>query len=270
MSFEIIKTEYTQGLIGNSDYGSRVRVVMRSPTHFLFSGYGLHYRIRSSKFFDRGTIARDAKRKTLECPEVSDRIDKLFGDGATNALIQSTMKRGYGTVLVNGGGDALPLPRNDARKLHDTQYGEITPYYDVMAELSKEHCLQCGKPLRIQTAHHHVPWLVDQNKAIRTLEQCQRLSNHPVVAMHGVSSNRSPEYWPNVEWFETWDGESYQQEIFCSDKCAATYGFRAAAELPHLLVGGERKKHALVPRQNINHGDEEVRTFLLDGKPVRY
>ena len=43
MSFEIVKTEYTNGQVGGTDYGSRVRVVMRAPERFLISGYGLRH-----------------------------------------------------------------------------------------------------------------------------------------------------------------------------------------------------------------------------------
>jgi len=131
------------------------------------------------------------------------------------------------------GGDILPLPHHEAGKIHRALYEAASP--DLVIDVGDQYCLQCGKKLRVYTQNNHLDGLDDNGP--KTLEDCQRLSNHQVVALHGVGQQH-PKHWKNIGWFETWDGESYQDHVFCSDKCAAIYGRRAAEELPHLPVGG--------------------------------
>lgn len=256
-SFEVVPTEYTDGTINGSIYTSKCRVVARAPHAFMFVGYGLNIVSRDdggNHFRDR-KIAPDAKRATLEAEGMREKIDSKLGEGAHAAVMQTFGKRGMGTVLLNGGGKKLRLPHAEAGKLKAAEYSAVSPTTAIEFEGQKT-CIQCSKALRPRCASHRLAPnpLLDENHP-RTLEDCQRLTNYPVVGLFGYGSNQPREWWPFVSSFYTWDGESYEQEHFCSDRCAAVYGLRAAQELPHLEAGGQPAKKPFVPSESHSHYD---------------
>jgi hypothetical protein len=166
-------------------------------------------------------------------------------------------RKGFGTVLLEGGGAKLRLPAAEASKLHYEAYAAVTPTTELHSEGQKT-CMQCGKHLRPSYSSHRMasdPTL-DPNHP-RTIEDCQRLTNHPVMGLYGYGSNQPREWWPFVSSFYTWDGESYEQDHFCSDRCAAVYGRRAAQQLAALEVGGVPEKKEWVRQESVNHYDVE-------------
>lgn len=238
-NFKQVPTEYAYGTYAGADYGSRIRVLMRSDKAVMFVGYGVNLHPRDAhSYTSTRKIANAAKRTELSTPEVRAKIIAAFGEGADEAAILAATTRGQGTVLVDGGGDRLPLPHAVQSKLTAERYAAATPTFNGEVPPKKK-CRQCEDDLRPVTIRH---WLSNGPKPSddqpTTVEQCQRLSNFPVVAVHGCGSNYPEEWWPYVEWFETWDGESYHDPNFCSDRCAAVYGRRALAELPPLEPGG--------------------------------
>ena len=258
--FKIIKTEYAHGSLNGVDYGSQVRVLMRSAIAILYVAYGLNGTKRNSYHWNNIAIAPDAKRATLERPDIRAKIVALFGEGADEAALATTKTRGMATALFDGGGDPLPLPNHVQRANGQARYASATA--TRRAYPVGKTCLQCGEPLKIDTVRHFLGYELKENHP-RTIEDCQRLTNELVVAVHGYDIRQDKDRWPLVERFETWDGESYDYDTFCSDQCAATYGRRAAAELPTLPVGGTcaDPRHLRHRRAHVDH--YEPKTDML-------
>jgi hypothetical protein len=252
---EVIPTEYTRGSIAGANYGSRARVVLRSPDAFIFVALGVHMTPRgSNSYHDTKAVCEKANVENFSRPEVRARIVEMFGEGADEAVLMTTRKKGYGTVLFNGGGKRLPLPDEEMRVLRQKNYDAVSPNTTLSPE-GAQTCLQCGKPLRLHTIKH---WFASPNsdeKPPTTVEELQRLTNYPIVRVSGFGSNKPEEWWPYIEYFETWDGESYEDDTFCSDRCAAVYGRRAAAELTPLPEGGEAPTRARNEHESIRHYD---------------
>lgn len=251
-----IKTEYTHGSIGGVDYGSRARVLMRSPDALMFVAYGVNIAQKGVCGHPEKLCER-ASSECLNTPRVRDRIETIFGKGAADAAILSLSKKGLGTVLFNGGGDKLPLPSADARVVHQNRYESITPSRDLPPE-QVETCLQCSAPLRLATTHHRFTFPNSPEKPPTSIDELQRLTNYPIVRMRGFPSNSPEEWWPYIEYFDTWDGESYLDDTFCSDQCAAIYGRRAAAELDRLPANGKPPTRVYKSRDTVYHYDQEA------------
>lgn len=264
--FQIIPRENAYGVIAGVDHGSKVRVMVRSPSHVLFNGFGGHIWTRGSEhhqslktlFRDRPTAARyDAAR---------EKIDAAFGEGATDYVMRAW--RDHQTILVDGGGEPLKLPNLERSAQMHAAYDAVKPDWEADLTGRQKTCLQCGGPLRPDTDHHRMGHAILPEHP-RTVEDCQRLTNHPVIAVHGYGVNQHARYGL-IAWFETWDGESYLDLDFCGDKCAATYGRRAAQELPLLEVGGQpvRRQHRI--RDDVQHHEVEERTIAMaDGSTIR-
>ncbi len=268
MSYEIVKTEYAYGSFHGVDYGSKIRIVMRSSEAILFVGYGLNIDTRAYRGSSGSKkIADKAKRELVEMPKVREIIIRYFGDGADEAALAALATRGMGTVLFNGGGDPLPLPRVEQSKAHREAYSAITPTAHVKFPEVKT-CIQCGTPLRLSTVHHHLEDIPKEGHP-KTMDECQRMTNFPVSAVHGFGSEKPREWWPYISWFETWDGESYVTEPFCNDRCAAIYGRRAAAELQHLPMGGQAPTISLRGFESIDHRAPQEPLYTESGIRIR-
>lgn len=252
---ERIATEYASGSLFGVDYGSKVRVVMRSPDAVMWVGYGVNIAKRDHKGFPPRKVADSAKLASLMLPNVQKTIDEFFGEGAGQAALLTCGVRGQGTVLFNGGGKQLLLPGPAFRAKIYAAYDSVAPDVKLPPQGQKI-CLQCEKPLRLKTIHHQFPTSPQEGQPT-TLEQCSRLTNYPIIAIHGYGTTKPEEWWPYVSWFETWDGESYLDDTFCSDHCAATYGRRAAQELAHLKAGGQPVKQEWTPREDVAHFDRD-------------
>lgn len=253
--FEQVKTEYAHGALNGVDYGSKIRVVMRSPTAIVFVGYGLKLITRKDTY-RTVTVASDSKRDTVALPDVRALIVKYFGDGADEWLIRAITTRGMGTILVDDGGEALRLPRAEASRLNEAEYESKTPTRDIPVANVKT-CVQCGSDLPFAVSTHNLGYSPRDNHP-ETLEDCQKLTNNQIVSIHGFGREKPKDWWKFISFFHTWDGESYERETFCGDKCAAVYGRRAAAELPLLPTGGEPPKRERPQREYIDHFERET------------
>lgn len=251
-----IKTEYTQGSIGGVGYGSKVRVIMRSPVALMFVGYGVNI---IALPFPRGInpvkIASKASREQLSRPETRAKIVKFFGEGADKASLLAFEKKGFGTVLFEGGGDKLPLPSVEQSRIDIARYELVTPTQYVVPE-NVERCLQCSSPMPRVLKTHHMGAEIQKDHP-KTIDDCQRLTNRSVASVHGYDI-RFEEQWPYISFFKTWDGESYTRTVFCNDKCASIYGRRAAAELPHLEAGGSPPDFSHEIENSQSHYDEQA------------
>jgi hypothetical protein len=234
---EVVKTEYMTGKL-DADYGSKTRVVMRSPKALLFVGYGLNIISRPIGRCDRRERISDKLNiAALQSEHVIAALIRFFGDDGPAAALLALEKKGMGTVLLDGGGDPMPLPEAVTRDAKMADYAATTPSKTIIPENAKT-CQQCGGALPLHTVSHHLSPDMSVNTA-KTLEDVQRLSNNQVVRIFGVDINQDRKYWSLISSFDTWDGESYRDDTFCSDRCAANYGRRAAAELPKLQPGIE-------------------------------
>lgn len=257
MRFEQVPTEYASTDFTGADYGSRVRILMRSPEFVIFVALGVHLIPRGKIHYQSGRqLCPAAKRVQLSEPRVRELIIGRFGEGADDAAILAATTRGRGTMLVDGGGDKLPLPHGEQARLHSEAFEALTVSSDNLIPVSKL-CLQCEKPLRPALDEHNFPSMPKEGQP-KTVEDCQRLSNYPVFSVRSYGSNCPKEWWDIVSWFTTWDGESYEQDIFCSDSCAATYGRRAAQKLDHLPAGGVPDKPERHQTERTAHYDVEV------------
>lgn len=252
--FELVDKEEAHGLIAGSLYGAAVRVIARSPTHVLFSALGIQLWNRSEHggWHNLQTLTR--KRPSRAAYDaIRPRIDEVFGEGATDRIIENNRKSK--TLLVEGGGTAMPLPRVQHAAKVQVAHREVSP--DWRADLTGRVlcCKQCGEQLRPSTDHHRLGYKLIPNHP-QSREDCQRLTNQEVIAVHGFDT-RYEDRWAYVEWFETWDGQSYFDVDFCNDKCAANYGRRAARDRDLLEPGGEVPRTEYRPREDTNHAEPE-------------
>lgn len=264
-----VPSEKTHPQIAGSIYpGSAVRIMLRSPRHVVYNSLGCNIWNRDKgggwhnikKLFDgRPTIA--------EFEKVRGRFDDLLGPGVGEALLHAWRKNL--TVLLDGGGEPMPPTRMKQRAMQEEAYAKVTVNWTADLTGEVKTCRQCGKALQIDTDHHRLGFEIKPDHP-RSLEDCQRLTNRRVVAIHDYGHvDRSRIGF--VKWFETWDGESYHYLDFCSDKCAATYGRRAARELPPLEVGGEAIKRPHRIRNDVELNPKPERRFkLADGTTIEY
>jgi len=266
ITIELVEREDARGTIAGSDYGSRVRVIARSPTHVMFNALGCQLWNRDERggwhslkkvFQGQPTIAQYEK--------VRGHIDEVFGAGVADAVI--TAWRTHKTVLVNGGGEAMPLPNRMRAIISQAKYDEIKPDWKAPPSAEAKRCAQCDKPLRIDTDHHRMGFDIQPNHP-RTVEDCQKLTNRQVVAVHGYGVQHKA-HLGLIERFETWDGESYQDQDFCSNTCAALYG-RRAVQAGLILPAGEQPETAVYrPREDVEYFKREEQFIMFQGKPIR-
>lgn len=226
MKYELVDREHAHGEIDGSYYGSSATIVARSPTHILFNALG-------SRIWQRGQSAWHGEtkltrnrptQKTFADSDIQAKIDAVFGEGA-GAIVYEAY-RNKKTVLFDGGGTKLPQPRLLLAKKNADWYDSVTiNWHDEYA--TDKTCLQCAARLRPHAMRHHMGDVIQENHP-RTVEDCQRLSNHKVVAIYDYGSSMSDSKVGFIKYFETWDGEALVDPHFCNDKCMAKYGRRAA------------------------------------------
>jgi len=265
-TFQTIKTEYANGHQGGADYGSRVRILMRSPTHFMFVARGIRIYKRATRmsYTDHIYVSHDTRPSELPA-EGRKNIDKAFGVGAADIAWTALTQKGKGTVLVDGGGVALPLPHAVQVANNEAAYDAVSPTMRISLE-GIDCCKQCGTPLRPKTVIHHLGNKLKDDHP-KTIEECQRLTNNRVIAITGYSRNYT-EKWGYVDWFETWDGDGYVDPDFCDEKCAAHYGRRAARGLDLLPADGTVIHRDLRGHSNVNHYEPDPVRFTESG--LRY
>jgi hypothetical protein len=113
MTVEFVRTEHGDKIVSGIGYAHKVRVLMRSPENILYLGQGLNAWTgsRSSsmsaiKTFKHGRVLL----ADMQSEEIRAEIVKLFGEGSDELAIKAFRARGkeaLGTVLFNGGGNAI-------------------------------------------------------------------------------------------------------------------------------------------------------------------
>lgn len=268
-----VKTEFTDGKIGGTDYGSSVRVLLRSPKAVMFTGLGFNiWSPRGSNHHSQlKHISYERPNKAeLAKPEVIEKIDAEFGPGAGALALKAWLNKGTGTCLIDGGGDPMPPTRVAFRAKLDIDYAAISSDWSADLTGQVKTCKQCGKNLQPATDIHWMGHDVLPDHP-QTVDDCQRRTNHRVIAVHsyGRSHMHKAQY---VERFETWDGETYQDDDFCyGERCASDYGRRAARQLPLLEAGGEVPRTPYYRRTDTKHYEPPPpRIFTLgDGSTIK-
>lgn len=249
--FRRVATERMDDVVAGLRYGMKPRILMRSPTHILYVALGVHLVPRGARAMQHvQTVARQAKREALSSPAAREIIIAAFGAGSDDAAITALTTRGGGTVLVDGGGDAIILIA-DRVAAQRAEYEAASPDARALLEVTGT-CRQCGGELEPVLDRHHFDTIPVVGQP-RTIEDCGRMSNRPVMSVHGYGVGSPREWWGYVSWFSTWDGESYRDPLFCTDACAARYGRRAATELPALAVGGTYVPEPQATGQHVSH-----------------
>ena len=264
-----VPSEKTHPSIAGSAYpGSAVRIMLRSPGHVVFNSLGCNIWNRDERGGWHNTKKLFSERPTIaEFEQVRGRADDLLGPGVGEALLHAWRKNL--TVLLDGGGEPMPPTRMKQRAMHKDAYAKVTVNWKADLSGEAKTCRQCGQALRIDTDHYRLGHEIKPDHP-RSLEDCQRLTNRRVVAIHdyGDVDRRRVGL---VSWFETWDGESYLDVDFCSDRCAATYGRRAAREMPPLEIGGAVDKRPHRVRDDVDLNPQPERHFTLaGGRKIKY
>lgn len=256
-----VTTERMDDAIAGLRYGTSPRILMRSSSHILYVALGVHVVPRGARAMHHvTTVARRASRIALSKPTARRLITETFGDGSDDAAIAALGARGDGTVLVDGGGKPVVRAHDVARAVR-TAYDAVSPEARDLLPVTGT-CRQCGGALTpVLNSHHFDTVPVDGQP--RAIDECRRITNHPVMSVHGYGLTRPETWWPYVSWFTTWDGESYRDPLFCSDTCAGTYGRRAATELPPLEINGDAPARQQ-SGEHVNHAAREDR-ITVDG-----
>ena len=255
MDYVLADKEIVGGTLGGTFYGSSVRLLVRTPTKLVFTGCGgVRGYERRQHLSDFNNLSHFRQRARIYRVDRGGQGRHRFFPRRWGARTSSSSRgRTRRQRSSTAGGTALSPPAHILR----TRYTEkrSAESCDVEVDLTGQiaTCLQCGCNLRPHTTHHHMGYEMQPDHP-RSIEDCQRLSNHRVIRVHAY---RDEERFTCVDWFEAWDGETTQQDTFCSDKCAATYGRRAAQELDRLPVGGEPIAKKWPGHQRVAHYDVE-------------
>jgi hypothetical protein len=224
MKTEAVKTEYTYGgIIGTTT--PKVRILMRSEKSVIYVSYGVYIAFRSNLNYSTAKfLVRDLNASAFSDPKINSIVEAYFGPGSTSAVIKAFEKRGCGTVLFEGGGKPFPLPRKELRDNTQAEWDAVTPTADIPCNLDK--CVECGEDLIPVLEYHYLP----EGARAKTAEDCARYTNHKIACIKGHDTRSNRELWPYIYSYQTWDEVSYKDEFFCSVKCAASYGRKAARE----------------------------------------
>ena len=275
--FEQVATEFGHGSINGSIYGAQVRVLLRAPDAVLFVALGLQL---WSPRIERGwpsmsTLVRTVNIANLSNEKVQARIEEKFGEGSAAWALKAWRTRGMGTVLVDGGGDPLPLPAAQQRARAEKRHAEVSP--DWQADLTGQikTCLHCGANLTPVVSWHRFGFDANERRP-KTRDDCQRMTNQQVVSVRGYDM-RYPDREHEIESFTTWDGETVEDPYFChGGRCAAAYGRRFAAlvtagTVPALPAdGSEPPKHDISGvREDKDHYEKVPRYIEHNGKSIR-
>lgn len=239
--FKQVATEMTNPSLSGTLFPADLRILMRSPTHVMFVGLGLRlYNRKLGSHYSSNAISTITTKTTiagLSEERVMARINEVFGEGAAEAALAAKRTRGMGTVLVDGGGDKMAETRAAMRARYqaERQFATVNSNYEADLSGQVKTCRQCGGPLTPHTQSHHLSKFIEDGHP-KTLEDCQRRTNHMVVATHAFTNTLKNA--PYIEYFNTWDGESYVDPDFCHKDCILLYARRAIQELPPLPVGG--------------------------------
>jgi hypothetical protein len=221
----------------------------------------------SNNYSSTKQVVDKASIETLSTEKARQTIVAAFGEGSDEQAILAWRTRGKGTVLVNGGGDALPLPHAVRVRSHQAAYEKesISAEVDLTGLIAT--CKQCGANLVPHVTQHRLGGTIKENHP-RSIEDCQKLTNQRVVRVSSFDS-RYPSKWGFVERFATWDGEALHDPLFCNTRCAVNYGRRAAIELSPLPADGSIVPIKRPVHESVDHYDYEDKTIVIDGKTFK-
>lgn len=259
-----VTTELTSDGMAGGDRTPK-RIVLRSPKAVAYVCYGLQLwlpRGSSAMSHTRTVIGGRVTLDSLSRSDVRNTLIDAFGPGADEAAILAQRSKGRGTILVDGGGD--PFGPTDAQVKEYLRVHKLLHSADRSVDLTGmvKTCCQCGGNLIPHTASHQMGAEIKSDHP-RSLEDCQRLTNQMVISVHGYRDHKREEY---VERFQTWDGESYQDNLFCSDGCATKYGRRAAIELPPLPADNSEIAEPRHSFESTDHYEKKDRTASIGGR----
>lgn len=276
--FVQVETEFAHGQVVNVDYGSQVRVLLRSPDAVLFTGVGLNL-WSPRKYYSSAlkTLTYDrVTKEVLGREKIVQAIETAFGEGSAAQALVAHRTRGLGTILVDGGGDRLPLPRVQQRAIREKRHAEVSPDWHADLTGQIKTCLQCGANLTPVVSWHRFGFAENERRP-KTREDCQRMTNQQVVSVRGYDM-RYPDREHEIESFTTWDGETVEDPYFChGGRCAAAYGRRfaalvAAGTVPALPAdGSEPPRHdSRDAREDVDHFEKKPRyAETVDGGRIR-
>ena len=128
------------------------------------------------------------------------------------------------------------------------------------------YCRWCGKAIRKATDYHIVsaPFDRSDDPVLTSQQDCQRQQNAKVVY---VRYSREGDYWHNravqegkikpedrlVSDYRTWDGESYEDEFFCTNTCAIRFARSIARNTSYAT-----ESYRQASRKEESHGTERV------------
>jgi hypothetical protein len=104
---------------------------------------------------------------------------------------------------------------------------------------TQPHCLWCSKRIAKHTTRHNVVTPAMGNQSFdeayasrpKTITDCQKLTNEKVVSVdyqYETDDNYERTGRRVVHSYNTWDGESYQDQYFCNGEHARWFGYAAA------------------------------------------
>lgn len=256
---QLVDKELAAGLISGSDYGSQVRLLVRSPTRLLFLGVGCTVFRRDQSAGGWHALIKVFSERCTKDKLAAGReiIDREIEPGITDHVLEAW--RLGKTVLIDGGGEKMRIPRKLASELAHADYASWTINAQVPLTGRIPTCLQCGKDLQPRFVVHQMGKTILPDHP-RGLEDCQKLTNRQVVAIHDYGINR-PDLKGYVEWFDTWDGESVFDPHFCGNTCAAKFGRRAAAEGLKLEPNVEPEQ-VVWTHEGVSHAAPEEPRFI--------
>jgi hypothetical protein len=98
-------------------------------------------------------------------------------------------------------------------------------------------CHYCGKPLKRVTVNHYRDTAGGFTGEFRSKAEIETAG----ITNHRVLSVAKDEATGIVWTFSTWDGESYRDDMFCTNRCAELMG-RAAARAGYRIKRGPREQ----------------------------
>lgn len=272
MSDDLVDKEIVSASQEGSIYSGEGTVVARSETHWLvwFKGGTVYLNRMSGSAYSAGQLVlrgrdrgwHDNKKlvdggslKKVKWDTIREDIDAKFGEGATTKIAEAAAAGK--SVLFGGGGKPLPLSHARVLANRSQRYEEHKPDQVVDLGPSECRCRQCGAEIARKFESHYLGYGTPEPGHPRTLEDCQRLTNYPVVRVRGYGENYTDRDG-YIQSYDTWDGESYMDPDFCNNTCAGRYARRAVAVLP-------RDALPVIPPE-----PEEPREPRAKFKPIEY
>jgi hypothetical protein len=118
-------------------------------------------------------------------------------------------------------------------------------YPTMFTSKEQPYCRACGRAIAKHTVRHSVHKKPTENQRSdpgwwhhvyadplpKSKEECQPLTNGTITAVgycrHGIDAG-------TVDTFYVWDGETYNDQYFCTGECARNWGYAMAKGFPRI------------------------------------